>query len=305
MSKGVDTAMKINTMKFFVEDAFKGLKRNKTLSIASMATVAATLFILGVFILLILNVNQGVKSLESKVELKVFLTDDIKINEKTALENKIKGSEGVVDVQFEDKAQALANMKKQLGNQGNALLDGLDKDNPIPASYTVKVTKPEMLSKVSGNIKDMPGIYQIKDQKDLADKISKIVASLKLVAVIMFVILFLVSLFLIGNTIKLTVYSRRREIGIMKYIGATDWFIRWPFIIEGVSIGVFGSLLSTLLLYWMYNSIYVKFYQAMYGMMQLVSPSYLYGTNLIVFVLIGIIIGSCGSMMAIRKFLAV
>ncbi|MBV7271595.1 ABC transporter permease [Clostridiaceae bacterium UIB06] len=296
--------MRISTVKFYMHDALRSLRRNKTISTASAATVAATLFILGLFLLTILNVKQGILEVESRVEVKVFLKDNITTPQQKSLESKIKAVNGVVDVQFESKAQAMDKFKKQLGDQNKSLVDGLEKDNPMPNSYIIKVEKPEIVSNVVSAIKGADGIDTIKDGREIVDKLLAITKTIKWVGSVIFVILIGVSLFLIGNTIKITVYSRRREIGIMKYIGATDWFIRWPFIIEGIIIGIAGGVMADVALYYVYKIAYVK---ASVGliMIQLISPQYVFSTILGLFMLAGLIIGSLGSILSIRKFLAV
>ncbi|MTK12983.1 MAG: ABC transporter permease [Clostridiaceae bacterium] len=296
--------MRISTIKFFIQDSLKSLRRNKTISTASAATVAATLFILGIFLLTILNVKQGILEVESKVEVKVFLKDNITTKQQSELEKKIKAVDGVVEVTYESKSQAMDKFKKQLGDQNKSLVDGLEKDNPMPNSYVIRVQKPEVVSTVVNSIKGSEGIDTIKDGREVVDKLLAITKTIKWVGSIIFMVLIGVSLFLIGNTIKLTLYSRRREIGIMKYIGATDWFIRWPFIIEGMIIGVAGGLVADLALYYAYKMAYVK---ASTGLMmiQLVSPQYVLTTILGLFLVAGIVIGSLGSILSIRKFLAV
>lgn len=304
MSKGGLTDMRISTIKFFIVDSLKSLKRNKTVSSASAATVAATLFIFGIFLLSILNVKQGILEVESRVEAKIFLKDNITMTQQRDLEKKIKEVNGVVDVQYESKAQAMEKFKDQLGEQNKSLVEGLDKDNPMPNSYIIKVQSPEIVSQVVTNVKGMEGIESIKDGREIIDKLMAITKTIKWVGTVIFIILIGVSLFLIGNTIKITVYSRRREIGIMKYIGATDWFIRWPFIIEGIIIGVVGGIVADLLLYYAYRIAYVK---ASTGLMviQLIDPQYILTSVLGLFILAGIVIGSLGSILSIRKFLAV
>jgi len=297
--------MKINTFKYFLSDSLKSIKRNVTVSTASMATVAATLFILGIFVLTILNVNQGILSVESKVEVQLYLNDNITAPQQKAIENKIKIVNGVVNYTYETKAQALEKFRTQLGKQNLSLTEGLDKDNPMPNSYIVKVDKPDTVTAVVTAVTGMPGIDSIKDGRELVDKILSITQTMKWIGGAMFIILIGVSLFLIGNTIKITVYSRRREIGIMKYIGATDWFIRWPFIIEGVIIGAIGGLIADILLYYVYRMAYVKITTGMVLMMQLISPNYVSSYMLGLFILSGILIGATGSIIALRKFLAV
>ena len=296
--------MKISTLKYFMKDAFNSLKRNITVSSASIATVAATLFILGIFMLTLLNVNQGIVSVESQVEVKIFLKDDITTAQKKELETKVKAVAGVTAVTYESKEQALANFKEQLGDQNQSLVEGLEKDNPMPSSYIVKVNEPNTITAVVQAVKDKAYILSIKDGREIVNKIISITNTIKWVGSAIFLILIGVSLFLIGNTIKIIVYSRRREIGIMKYIGATDWFIRWPFIIEGVVLGVVGALIADGILFYAYQVVFAKVTTGLL-MMQLVPVSYVYTYILGLFVLAGALIGAIGSAISIRKFLAV
>jgi cell division transport system permease protein len=296
--------MKISTQKYFFKDAFNSLKRNITVSSASIATVAATLFILGIFMLTLLNVNQGIVSVESQVEVKIFLKDDITAAQKTELEKKVKGVAGVTSVTFESKEKALENFKEQLGDQNQSLVDGLEKDNPMPSSYIVKVNEPNTITGVVEAVKGQAYVLSIKDGREIVNKIISITNTIKWVGSAIFLILIGVSLFLIGNTIKIIVYSRRREIGIMKYIGATDWFIRWPFVIEGIILGVTGALIADGILFYAYKVVFAKVTTGLL-MMQLVPVSYVYTYILGLFVLAGVLIGAIGSAISIRKFLAV
>lgn len=296
--------MRISTFKFFVSEALKSLKRNKTISIASAATVAATLLILGIFFLTVLNVKQGILQVESKVEVKIYLKDDITMTQQQDLENKLKSIDGVVDVNYESKSDAMQKFKNQLGAQNKGLVEGLDNDNPMPNSYIVKVSAPEVVSNVVKGVNGMSGIDSIKDGRDIVNKLISIIRTIRWVGSIIFVILTGVSLFLIGNTIRLTVYSRRREIGIMKYIGATDWFIRWPFIIEGIIIGIAGGIISDIALFYLYKLAYAKISSGLI-IMNLISPTYVITAVLLLFIVVGAIIGSIGSIVSMRKFLAV
>ena len=296
--------MKISTIKYFIIDSLKSLKRNSGISTTAAATVAATLFILGIFLLTVLNVNQGILSVESKVEVKIFLKDNITSEQQENLENKIKSINGVVDVSYETKTHAINKFKEQLGSESKSLVDGLEKDNPMPNSYIIKVEKPEVISDVVNHTKGSEGIESIKDAREVIEKLMSITRTLKWIGSVMFVILMGISLFLIGNTIKITVYSRRREIGIMKYIGATDWFIRWPFIIEGIIIGIIGAIVSDLVLYYAYKLAYIKVSSSLM-IMQPIDPQYVVTNILGLFLISGIAIGSLGSIISIRKFLHV
>lgn len=296
--------MKISTSKHFLVDALRNIRRNITISTASSATVAATLFILGVFLMVILNVKQGIKDLESKVEVKVFLNEDISVSQKSDIENRIKSINGVENIEYETKDQALNKVKESFGEKNKSLVVGLEKHNPFPSSYIVKVKTPQVVSDVVSTVTGMPGIYEIRDERKLVDTIMSFTNTLKWAGGIILIILIGVSLFLIENTIKLTVYSRRREIGIMKYIGATDWFIRWPFIIEGMIIGFFGAVLAVVVLYNAYNLAFLKI-SSVSIFIALLDPKIILKEILWIFLLAGMSIGSIGSIMSIRKFLSV
>lgn len=298
--------MRISTIKLFLKDALNSLKRNATLSIASVATVMATLFILGVFLLTVLNVRIAITGVEAQLQIKVFLNDNIKIDQQQKIYDKINEQSGVASITFESKAQALENLKKQLGSKNKDLLAGMESGNNLPNSYIVKAKTADDIPKISNNIKNMAGIEQINDGSSAAKKVSIITKAIQWVGIILFAILIGVSLFLIANTIRLAVYSRRREIGIMKYIGATDWFIRWPFIFEGMIIGLLGAIFSVIILYYLYSFVYSWMSSSTVTMlMNFLSPSYALTSISWMFILLGMFIGALGSILAIRKFLVV
>ncbi|MBU3142538.1 permease-like cell division protein FtsX [Clostridium sp. CF012] len=296
--------MKISTVKYYFVDALRSLKRNRTVSMASIATVAATLFILGVFLLIVFNVNAGVQELGSKLQVKIYLKDDLTIGDKSAIEKALNNVQGVSEIKFEDKGDALEKVKEQFGEDSKSLVQGFEKKNPFPNAYVVSVEKPEIVNNVVKAAEGLKGIEKIKDVREIVDKIIKITNTLKIVGLALFVILISVSLFLIGNTIKLTLYSRKKEIGIMKFVGATDWFIRWPFIIEGMMLGISGALISTGILYYAYRMVFLKYTNVLLGV-NLINPHFILSTTLWQFMLGGLIIGAMGSIMSIRKFLIV
>ncbi len=209
---------------------------------------------------------------------------------------------GVSEIKFEDKRDALEKVKKQFGEDSKSLVQGFEKTNPFPNAYVVSVEKPEVVNNVVKAAEGLKGIEKIKDVREVVDKIIKITNTLKIVGLVLFVILISVSLFLIGNTIKLTVYSRKKEIGIMKFVGATDWFIRWPFIIEGMMLGISGALISTGVLYYAYKMVFVKYTNALLGI-TLINPHFILSTTLWQFMLGGLVIGAIGSIYINKKIL--
>jgi cell division transport system permease protein len=294
----------MSKFKTFFLDAIKSLKRNRTISLASVATVAATLFIFGVFLLVAMTINSSVASVESKVEIKAYLTEAATEEEKSAVLSTIEAVEGVKEVRYESKEEAFANFKNQLGDN-NAILAGYTEvNNPMPNSYVVSLNTPEAAGPVEDAVMGLSGVEQVGNERSTVEMIISIAKTIRTVGVIIFVILIVVSLFLIGNTIKLTVFSRRREIGIMKFVGATDWFIRWPFLIEGVIMGLAGAVIAVGVLYASYNYAYAEVTKSFFYA-GLTSPQYVLATMSWQFILAGIGIGALGSFMALRRFLDV
>lgn len=300
--------MKTSTLRLFFGDALRSIKRNKTLSTVSSATVAATLFILGILFLILLNVRSGIGDIESQIQVQVYFANDITIDQQTTILNKITSINGVTSVQFESKDEAFQKFKKQLGDKNRSLLDGLDTSETMPDSYIVSLSNPSYSSAVvkalENDGKPIAGIDKINDGREYVNKIISITNTIKWIGIVIFLILIGVSLFLIGNTIKLAVYARRREIGIMKYIGATDWFIRLPFVIEGMVLGFIGAIFSTVIVYYVYKIFYSKVSNS-FMMGSLVSTSYVWSSMSWKFILAGMFIGALGSVISIRKFLEV
>ena len=296
--------MKFNTLKYFFADAFKSLKRNRTLSLAAMITVLITFFIFGTFILLGLNFNKAIEDVASKLEIKIYLNDDIKLIDQREIEIKLNEQEGVKEVVYESREEAFLNLKEMLkDNQG--LLEGYDlKENPLPSSFIVKLKDPEASQQVADAVKNMTGVEDISNQQDMIETISSFVSGVRIAGLVLFVVFIGVSVFLITNTTKITVYSRRREVGIMKFVGATDWFIRWPFMIEGMIIGFVGSLLASIILFALYKWAYGYIVSTMF-LVSLITPSFVLGSLTWIFLAGGIIVGAIGSGVALRKFLDV
>ncbi|ASW44260.1 permease-like cell division protein FtsX [Clostridium isatidis] len=296
--------MKINSMKYFFIDAFKSLKRNRTLSIAAIITVLITFFIFGTFALLGLNFSRAVEDVASKIEIKVYLKDDIKLVDQREIEIKLSEQEGVEEVIYETKEEAFLNFKESF-KDNPGLIQGYDLEkNPLQNSYIVKLEAPEYADSIEAAVKDMAGVDDITNAREMIESISSFVNAVRVIGMVLFVVFIGVSIFLITNTTKITVFSRRREIGIMKYVGATDWFIRWPFIIEGIVIGLIGSILSVFLLFFAYKGVYNYIVSSVF-IANIISPSFILGPLGLGFILGGAVIGSVGSAFALRKFLDV
>ncbi len=294
--------MKINTITYYIRDAFKSLKRNKTISIASVITVLITFFVLGIFLLVANNISKGINNIQDKIDLKIVLKDDIKLIDQREIEIRLKEIDGVEDIIYKSKEEEF---KEISSTDTDGLMKGYTlKNNPFTGSYTVKLKSPEYAVNVTNGVKDMEGVDQISGQQDVVDKIISFVKGVRIIGLGLFMILVGVSVFLIMNTTKLTVYSRRREVGIMKFVGATDWFIRWPFIIEGMVIGLTGSVLACIALFFAYNGVFGMVAKNL-AFVSLVPAQYVLTTMLWQFAVGGIAVGGIASGLALRKFLIV
>lgn len=303
MKREVSTNMKINTVNYLFGDAFKSLNRNKTISIASIITVLITFVVLGTFLLVAENANQIIAGVEDKIEIKVYLKEDIKLIEEREIQVKLRNQEGVSEVTYESKEDAY----KKVEESNPDLLKGytLEK-NPFPASYIVKIGDTSEIDNIVSSIQELQGVEDVKNQQETIDAIQAMVKGIRFVGVGLFAILIGVSIFLIMNTTKLTVYARRREVGIMKFVGATDWFIRWPFIIEGMVIGVLGAVLSTVALYFLYKFSYGYITSNLTMLLvPLIDPSYIFSAMIFKFIAGGVLVGGVASFLALRKFLKV
>lgn len=285
--------------------AGKSLKRNFSVTLASVATVTATIFIFGIFLMLALSINSLVQNVEEQTVVRVFLEDGTTQEQRTNLEGIIAGQEGVTSFIFEDKVTAFNNAKAGLDEDSN-LLDGFSAHgiNPYPDSYIVELSAPEYADPLAQATDGQPGVESIANDSETVNTLISWARTIRTVGVIIFVILILVSLFLIGNNIKLAVINRREEIEIMKFVGATNWYIRWPFIIEGILIGLVGAGLAVVILYFAYR---YAFLQAQFSLplIALPNPSVITQWLSWQFLIAGALIGAVGSFFSIRKHLNV
>ncbi|CAM0496627.1 permease-like cell division protein FtsX [Thermoanaerobacter kivui] len=297
------TIMLFRNFKYFFKESFSNLTRNRLMTVASITSVMAALLILGLFLVIVLNVDTMANQVESQLELKAFLKDDLTKEQIDRIGSDIKSLEGVTSVTFESKKQALENFKRQLGDK-SYLVDGLEKDNPLPQSYIVKVKDANMMKDISKEIKQINGVDKVSYGQDVVEKLLGIIKIIRIVGLSVILILFIISIVIISNTIKLGVFARRREINIMKYIGATDWFIRWPFLIEGVILGLLGALLSVTILAVLYGYA-VNLVNNRLIVFELLPLDKILGDITLYFSVIGAIIGALGSIISIKRFLNV
>ncbi|KDR94840.1 cell division protein FtsX [Peptoclostridium litorale DSM 5388] len=304
MRKGVVTRM-LGSVFYNLKEGSKGVWRNRPMALASVSSVGASLFILGIIIVLVLNINNFTLVMQSKFDkIQMFLEDDLGSEEIYNMKKEIEKMEGVKEAQFESKKDAFEKFKVRWGDDAY-LLEGLE--SSLQNSFIVHLDSLESADGVYAKIKDMGGVEDVKYYKDVIEKMIRISNWIRTLGLTLIVLLSSVSLFVISNTIKIALYARRKEINIMKYVGATNWFIRGPFLVEGVILGAFGSVISLGLISFSYNYVYNKITSDSYWAMvsNMLSLDEIFKSLLIIFLVMGIGIGMLGSLISLRKHLEV
>ena len=295
--------MKISTAEYFITESLNSIRRNGLMSLASLMTVALSLLILGVFIILVMNLNHMASVLESQVQVTVYLQDTLKEVEVREVGTRITKLPGVTRVNFIAKEEAMNRFKQRLGEQ-QGLLAELGEANPLPNSFEVKLDRPERVKPVALAIAQLKGVEAARYGQEVVEQLFSLTRMVRIFGMVLILFLGLAALFIIVNTIRLTVFARRREIGIMKYVGATDWFIRWPFIIEGVLLGFLGACIAVLPLTQFYSMLTGQVYESLAFLPLL--PKYPFMGYVNIFLLCaGIGIGALGSVISVKKFLKV
>ncbi|MBQ5501686.1 MAG: permease-like cell division protein FtsX, partial [Selenomonas sp.] len=293
--------MKLRTGEYFIQEVFRSLRRNNWMSFASIGTVAVSLFVLGVFLILVLNMNRMASTLESQVQISVYLEEDLSRQQRIDLQSNIEKMQGIDTVKFVDKDEAKARLSERLGDQ-KYLLEALGDKNPLPDAFELTVAQPDMVETAAKAIERMDGVESAKYGQDVVEHLFDITRLMRIFGLVLMLLLAGATIFIISNTIRLTVFARRKEIAIMKYVGATDWFIRWPFLMEGIVLGCIGGILSAIALRSFYAAMAAKIYStlAFFPLM----PQYPFMNYVTVAIILsGMVIGAIGSAFSLKRFL--
>jgi cell division transport system permease protein len=295
--------MKLSTSEYFIKEVYTSFKRNIWMTLASIFTVVLSLFILGFFSIVILNLNKMADTLESQVQISVYLKDDLSQEEIDETKETLSKIEGLQDIKFTTREEAMENFKERLGDQ-QFLLDALDDTNPLPDSFSLTVTSPQQVKTIADTAAALDSVESASYSQDIINHLFNLTHLIRLIGVALIILLTGAAIFIISNTIRLTVFARRKEIAIMKYVGATDWFIRWPFLLEGICLGFIGGGLATIFLYIVYNQVTQEIYEAMAFFPLIPQHPFIDYISLAILVA-GIIIGALGSTISLKRFLKV
>lgn len=292
--------MTLNSVEYVFREVFKSIRRNLWLSLASVLTVMISLVILGSSVFFLLNASNLAKNFESQLEIAVFTQDRLSSTEVQALGKEIEGLAGVATVELVPKEQALKEFSKSMGS--TSIISDLGDTNPFPDKFTVQVTDPQQVNSIVDTLTGLAGVENVVYGKEIVDILLKFTNWLRWVGVSIVLAFAVASLVLISLNIKMNVFSRRREIQIMKLVGASNGFIRWPFLIEGMLLGFVGGLLAILIVGFGYDWL-AGYIRSTLTFLPIVEESGLIWRVLGMLLLGGMGLGAAGSVISLRKFL--
>lgn len=296
--------MIFRNMRYFFIQGIKGLVSNSLMTLASVGIVIASLVIFGFFMLFGMNLNSVGEQIKEQCEINVYMPNEMDRDSVRAIGSQLSAIENVKEAQLYTKEERLQNYKEGVYQEQAAVIDTLEQDNPLRDAYILVLEDVSKANQVAEAAKQVPGVEDVVNRQDLIQQILSITNTIRNVSFWVLVILALISVFIISNTIKLGMFSRRKEINIMKFVGATDWFIRWPFVIEGMILGAVGAVLASVVVMMGYGSVLPNIQEFM-GNIELLGASEVIHIVVVAFMLMGIGIGMAGSVMSIRKHLHV
>ena len=291
--------MKGASLGYLTKEGFRNVWVNRLMSLASVTVLMACLVIIGLGAMLFFNINALLDKIESQNVIMVYIEDGTTDEQIDKLNKDIYGLGNIEECIFVSKEEAFENSKKELG-EDSALLEGME--NPMPDAYKVVVTDMTLFKQTVSGLKGLEHIENVRENSDVAEKLIDIRQAVTIVIAGMVLLLFIVSLFIIANTIRITMFSRRLEISIMKAVGATNWFIRWPFMIEGIVIGIISSIVSFLVLAGLYYGV-AYIFSDLLALFKPVAFGQYAGYIFLLFAVIGMFTGSVGSLFSMGRYL--
>ncbi|PEA52772.1 cell division protein FtsX [Bacillus pseudomycoides] len=297
--------MKTKTLSRHLREGIKNLSRNGWMTFASVSAVTVTLLLVGVFLTAIMNMNHVATKVEQDVEIRVHIDPAAKKEDQKKLKEDISKISKVESVKYSSKDEELKKLIKSLGDSGKTF-ELFEQDNPLKDVYVVKAKEPTDTASIAKKIAKMQFVNKVQYGQGEVEKLFETVKTGRNIGILLIAGLLFTAMFLISNTIKITIYARSTEIEIMKLVGATNWFIRWPFLLEGLFLGVLGSIIPIIMILISYNSIQAMFNEKFAGTIFELLPYSPFVFELSgLLMLIGALIGMWGSVMSIRRFLKI
>ncbi|EXJ23581.1 Cell division protein FtsX [Alkalibacterium sp. AK22] len=295
--------MKAKTFWRHIKESLKSIKRNGWMTVAAVSAVAVTLLLVGSFIAILMNVNKLATDVEEDVSVRVYIDLAAEEEDQEALQQNLEDIDDVEQVVFSSRDDELSQVIGSYGDEFG-LFDG--DDNPLHDVFILNTAAPEATADVADQAEEFSYVADVNYGGATADRLFEVMGTVRNVGGIIIVALIFTAVFLIANTIRITIFSRRTEIEIMKLVGATNWFIRWPFLIEGALIGFIGALIPVTAISYVYLTGFDRVMEFLYGTyFGLLEPNPFLIQLVVLLLAIGVLIGSIGSSLSIRKFLKV
>ena len=289
-----------------IRDSFKSVFRNFSLSVASISCITITLIVVSIAIILSDNVNNFSGLVEKDVTIVAFIDNSAQSNNLSELEDKINTLDNIATVTFESRAQIMEDMKESSEVFNNIMSNYTEEDTPIQDTYLVKVNDITKIGDTANEIKEMEFVTSVKYGEGMVEQLISVFDVVRKVSIIMVIALILVTAFLIANTIKITIFSRKREISIMRLVGASNLNIKIPFILEGLILGILGSIIPIIITTFGYVSLYKHFSGQLFSpFIRLITPEPFIYTVSGLLLIIGMVVGMFGSWRAVKKHLKV
>ena len=300
--------MKYSVLSYLIKEGFRSVFKNKKATFASLGTMCATMFIFGIFFAAGKNINSFVNGIQADQAIRVNIEKTATDEDVAALKEEIKKIPGVnaENIELQTEEEGMESMKEQWGNNAY-ILDSFDA-KILPKAYIVRLTDLELNLQVQDEIMKLDNVKSITNANKTVSTLVSVGNAIRIGTLVILVLLVVISVFIIANTIKLTVHARRKEISIMKYVGATNGFIRFPFVIEGIIIGIAAGAITILLIGLAYNGIMPAFANTELSInlgIKIVSFADLFSSIVTVYLILGIGIGVIGSSISMRKYLEV
>ena len=300
--------MKPSTIKYYVSSAIRSLFRNRLMSFASIFTVASCIFIVSIFYILAANMGSVIEDVESQIGIVAFVDDDFPVLDLPSLANEIYNLPQVANIYFISQEEALTIMDDLFG-EGSAMLDWvMIGGNPLRRAFHIELTGLQHHDDVYDALVAMQtrGIALVRSDTNLVRTVRTVSDVVQIVSLILIGMLGVISIIIIINTIRITVSARQTEINIMKYVGATDWFIRWPFVIEGILIGLIGGSIPALITRFGYNPLFERISNiAFLDFIEFLPGEYIFAYLIPFALTLGTAIGLVGSLISVRQHLRV
>lgn len=302
------TDMRIETMARHMREAYRGIRRNSWMSFAAISAVAVTLFIFGIFLIFAFNVNYMTKELNKQVAIRAAFSAQVTDAAQNDVLKQVQNIPGVKHAELVPKEKGLRMMKESWGPDGEEFFKGLDGEgkNPLPDIILVEPERPEQIKELQSQLLKFDEIEEVESGEGVTDRLLNFSSMVRNVILVFGLGLAILAAFLISNTIKLTIIARKREIEIQRLVGASNWFIRWPFFIEGAFIGIVGAIFPTIVVLALYQIAYMTLGAGEASSILKMMPILSLGVYvaLCTFAL-GAAIGVLGSIMSVRRFLKV